>query len=135
MGFRTGSIGTCWSVEPGKGNYTKVRLSVNRKNKESGQYEQDFSGFCLFIGQAHAKAQQLKPRSRIKLGEVDVSTTYNKAVGKEYVDYKVFDFELVDDQSNTSQRPERSAPAPAGNESSDTSDENEDDDEDGQLPF
>ncbi len=95
MGFRTGAYATCWSVEQGRGNFTKVRLSISRKNRE-GVYEQDFSGFCMFIGTAHAKAEKLKERDRIKLGDVDVSTTFNKEQNKEYVNYKVFDFEPVE---------------------------------------
>ena len=61
----------------------------------TGEYEQDFSGFCTFIGNAHSKASQLKPRDRIKLGECDVSTTYHKDTKTEYVNYAVFDFEMA----------------------------------------
>lgn len=95
MGFRQGAYCSIWSVEPGKGNFTKVRLSVSRKNKD-GQYEQDFTGFCTFISQAHAKAARLKERDRIKLGEVDVSNSYDKERKKEYTNFKVFDFEMAD---------------------------------------
>ncbi|MBR3741706.1 MAG: hypothetical protein IKN04_14840 [Clostridia bacterium] len=95
MGFRTGSYATCFSIEPGKGNFTKVRLSISKKNKETGQYEQDFSGYCTFIGNAHALASRLKERDRIKLGDIDVSNTYDKEAKKEYVNYKVFSFDIV----------------------------------------
>lgn len=95
MGFKKDAYATCWSVKEGKGNSLRVRLSVSRKNKE-GEYEQDFSGFCTFIGTAKVKAERLKPKDRIKLGDVDVSTWYNKEKGVEYVTYKVFDFEMAD---------------------------------------
>ena len=95
MGFRQGAYCSIWSIEPGKGNFTKVRLSVSRKNKD-GQYEQDFAGFCTFISQAHAKAARLKEKDRIKLGEVDVSNSYDKEKKKEYTNFKVFDFEMAD---------------------------------------
>jgi len=95
MGFRTGAYGTVFGVEPGKGNFTKVRLSISRKNKDTGAFEQDFSGFCTFIGNAHALASRLKERDRIKLGDVDVSNSYDKESKKEYVNYKVFSFEIV----------------------------------------
>lgn len=94
MGFRPKAFATVWGVEPGKGNFTKVRLSVSRKNKD-GEYEQDFAGFCTFIGTAHAKAAKLKERDRIQLGDTDVSTTYDSVKKKEYVNYKVFDFEYA----------------------------------------
>lgn len=94
MGFRKNAYSTVWSVEEGRGNTLKVRLSTSRKNRD-GEYEQDFSGFCTFIGNAKAKAEKLKPKDRIKLGDVDVTTWYNKEKGIEYVTYKVFDFELA----------------------------------------
>ena len=50
MGFRNGGYATVWSVESTRPNVTKVRLSTSRKNKQTGEYEQDFSGFCNFVG-------------------------------------------------------------------------------------
>ena len=97
MGFRQGCYASVWSTELSKtGNTTRVRLSVSRKNKMTGEYEQDFSGFCTFIGNAHKMAAALKERDRIKILECDVSTTYDKEKKVEYVNYKVFDFEMAD---------------------------------------
>lgn len=92
MGFRTGAFATVWSIEE-KGKVTKVRVSTSRKNRDTGEYEQDFSGFCAFVANAKAKAAKLRERDRIKLGDVDVTTTYDKERNKEYVNYTVFDFE------------------------------------------
>lgn len=97
MGFRTGSYATCWSIEPGRGNFTKVRMSITRKNRDTGEYEQEFSGFVMMIGQAHAKAQRLHERDRIRLGDVDVTNTYDKEHNREYVNFKCFDFTMADD--------------------------------------
>lgn len=47
MGFRTGAFAKVWEVTPMSDTSTKVRISVSRKNKQSGEYEQDFSGFVL----------------------------------------------------------------------------------------
>lgn len=99
MGFRSGAYAKVWSAEQGKGNFTKVKLSVSRKQQD-GTYATDFNGFCTFIGNAHAKASKLKGDERIKLGDVDVSTNYNKEQHKEYVNYKVFDFEFTDGQGD-----------------------------------
>lgn len=115
MGFRNGAFATVWSVEPGKGNFSKVRLSVSRKNKD-GQYEQDFAGFCTFIGQAHAKADRLRKRDRIKLGEVDVSNPYDKEKQKEYINYKVFDFEMADTETSSASTPVSGNPAEGEND-------------------
>ena len=95
-GFRQNSYATIWSVEPGKGNFTNVRLSISRKNKETGQYEDEFSGFCMFIGEARAKAEHLKERDRIRLGDIDVTRRYDKEKQKEYYTFKVFSFEMAD---------------------------------------
>ena len=74
-----------------------MRLNISRKNKDTGEYEQDFSGYVMMIGTANAKAQRLHEKDRIRLGDVDVTTTYNKEQQKEYVNYKCFDFEMADD--------------------------------------
>ena len=95
MGFRTGAFATVWSVEEGKGKFSKVRLSISRKDRD-GQYVQDFSGFCDFIGAAHAKAGKLRERDRIKLGDTDVSSRYDKDQRREFTNFKVFDFEYAD---------------------------------------
>lgn len=102
MGFRKDAWASVWSVEEGRGNTIKVRLSTSRKIKDSEDYEQDFSGFCTFIGNARAKAEKLKPKDRIKLGDVEVTTWYNKEKGVEYVTYKVFDFETFNSSLSSS---------------------------------
>lgn len=97
MGFRTGAYAKCWSVEPKTDSITRLRISISKKSKATGEYEQDFSGFVTVIGTAAAKnAAKLKEGDRIKLGDVDVSTSYDKERNKEYVNYKVFSFELAD---------------------------------------
>lgn len=95
MGFRTGAYAKVWEVKPMSDVSTKIRVSVSRKNKETGEYEQDFSGFVMAIGSAAArKASNLKEGDRIKLGDIDVSTRYDKEKKTSYVNYKVFSFEL-----------------------------------------
>lgn len=46
MGFRTGAFAKVWEVTPMSDTSTKVRISVSRKNKQSGEYEQDFPASC-----------------------------------------------------------------------------------------
>ena len=115
MGFRKDAYATVWEVSRVSDSMTKGRISVSRKDRQTGQYETDFSGFVSFIGTAAAsKALDLHERDRIKLGDVDVSTRYDKENGKEYINYKVFSFEK-DDGSNSSAQ--QSAPAePSNNE-------------------
>ena len=95
MGFRTGAYAKVWEVTPMSDTSTKVRMSISRKNKQSGEYEQDFSGFVLAIGTAAAKkAASLKEGNRIKLGDVDVTTKYDKEKKVTYTNFKMFYFEL-----------------------------------------
>lgn len=101
MGFRTGSYAKVWDVDPKSDTKTVVRLSISRKNRATGEYEQDFAGFVAFVGTACAKkAATLKPNTSIKLGDVDVSTYYNKESKKEYTYFKCFDFEYAGDSAN-----------------------------------
>ena len=102
MGFKNGAYAKCWSFEQSSPKVTKVRLSVSRKT-DSG-YESDCSGFVSFIGRATEKAKGLSEGARIRLDECDVSTRYDKANKKEYINYKVFDFSLPDEDSPGGQR-------------------------------
>lgn len=104
----------------------KVRISISRKKKDSDEYEQEFSGFCTFIGTAKAKAEKLKIKDRIKLGDVDVTTWYDKEKKVEYVTYKVFDFELFSntEQSNTSKSTNKTSALEDDVEDGDVDEEN-----------
>ncbi len=95
MGFRSGAYCTIWSVERKTDTVTRCRVSISRKDKNTGEYVQDFGGFLSFIGTACAKkALSLHEKQRIKLGDVDVSNRYDKASGKEYTNFNVYSFEL-----------------------------------------
>lgn len=106
MGFRKDAYATVWSTEPVSDVQTKARISISRKDRQTGEYVTDFSGFVSFFGTAAAKrAAGLKERDRIKLGDVDVSNRYDKEKNQTFTNYKVFSFELADGSSvqNTTQ--------------------------------
>ena len=110
MGFRTGAFAKVWEVKPFSDTSTKLRISVSRKNKQSGEYEQDFSGYVDAVGTAAAKkAACLKEGDRIKLGDVDVVTKFVKEKNTTYTNYKMFSFELDGDtaapKANTEPQP------------------------------
>ena len=97
MGFRTNTYATIWSVEPVSDTLTKARISISRKNKQTGEYDTDFGGFVSFIGTVAAKkAACLKERDRIRLGDVDVSNKYDKEKKVTYTNFKVFSFDVAD---------------------------------------
>nr|DAX24612.1 MAG TPA: Single-stranded DNA-binding protein, BARTONELLA HENSELAE, SINGLE-STRAND BINDING.1A [Caudoviricetes sp.] len=111
MGFRTGAYAKVWEVSPMSDTSTKIRISVSRKNKQTGEYEQDFSGFVLCIGTAAAKkASLLHEGSRIKIGDCDVTTKYDAEKKTTYTNFKLFSFEDADGDTTSSNptEPERS---------------------------
>lgn len=97
MGFRNGAYATVWSVEEKSSTKTKVNLSVSRKNKNTGEYETEFSGFVDFVGTANAaKALKLSRKDRIKLGDVDVVTWKPEGGDKYHTTFKAFGFEELE---------------------------------------
>lgn len=111
MGFRSNSYAKVWSVEPISDVNTKLRISISRKNRQTNEYEQDFSGFVSCIGTATAKrAASLKEGDKIKLGDVDVSTRYDKDKGVQYTNFKVFSFEI--DNGTPTAKTDRTDPQP-----------------------
>lgn len=114
MGFRTGAFATVWKVEPKSDHVTTVQLSVSRKDRDSGEYVTDFSGFVAFIGSLNANnAAKLQARDRIKLGDVDVSTNYVAEKGMTYTNYKVFSFEDASGPGSYNSNTSASDPTPS----------------------
>ena len=101
MGFRRGAYATVWSVEPVSDTMTKCRISIQRKDKQTGAYTDEFSGFVSFFGTANAgEASLLKERNRIKLGDVDVRSKYDKEKRITYYNFSVFSFDKLSDGSS-----------------------------------
>lgn len=104
MGFRQGAFATVWDVEQKSDRWTKIRVSISRKNKDTDEYEEEFSGFIDCIGSTCApKAAKLQKRDRIKLGNVDVTTSFNKERGVTYTNFKMTSFERADEAGNQTQ--------------------------------
>ena len=95
MGFRKDAYCTVWSVDPVSDVQTKARISISRKDKQTGEYIEDFSGFVSFFGTAAAKkAASLKERDRIKLGDVDVRSKYDREKKVTYYNFNVYSFDI-----------------------------------------
>lgn len=118
MGFRKEAFATIWSVESTSDTLTKARISISRKNKQTGGYDTDFSGFVRFVGTAVAKkAAGLKEKDRIRLGDVDVTNKYDKEKNVTYTNYKIFSFETqneIDGGSRNTESPEPKKPVDDG---------------------
>lgn len=117
MAFSQNAWAKVWSVERNDKS-TKVRLSTSRKNKDTDEYEQDFSGFVTLAGTAHKQAANLKEGDRIQIGSCAVTSRYDKENKKEYINFTVFSYETGDGQSAPAQKSTKAA-APADNSSED----------------
>lgn len=107
MGFRTGAYASVWDVTPVNDRNTKIRISTSNKNKTTGQYEQDFSGFVLCLGTAcAAKAAGLTKGARIKLGDVDTTNRYDSEKKITYTNHKMFSFDVMDSSGGNNDQPE-----------------------------
>lgn len=101
MGFRNNAYAKVWKSED-KGNYSIVELSTSKKNKQTDQYETDFSSkFVRFIGQAHTDIKNTQDGDRIKLTEVEVTNSYNKETKQGYTNFLVYGFEPIESASST----------------------------------
>ena len=92
--FSTGVYFKVWGVV-NKGKFSEVDCSTSVKNKNTGNYETDFSSkFVRFIGNAHKKAPQAG--EKIKITSCGVQNVYEKDGQRQYLKnpaYLVFDFE------------------------------------------
>ncbi len=94
MGFRNNTFATVWEVKSVSNTMTRARISISKKNKNTGEYEQDFGGWVAFIGTGCAgKAARLKERDKIRILEVDVDNRYVKEKQTTYTNFKIFAFE------------------------------------------
>jgi len=94
MGFRTGAYAKVWEIEPVRETATKIRISTSRKDRQTGEYEQDFSGYVLCIGTATAaNAAKLRKGDGIRIGDCEVTTRYDKDRKVTYTNYRIYSFE------------------------------------------
>ena len=85
-----------------KGNYSVCKISISKKNKQSGKTETDFVGKVRFVGNAHL--QRPLADQKIKITNCGVSNCYVKDGKLEFQNiptYIVFGYELQDDNGAT----------------------------------
>ena len=101
-GFRDGAYARVWDIRRVDGkNATDIRISISSKNKETGEYRDDFAGFVRCYGGANAKAANLQQKDRIKLTSTSVSNSYNKEKNETKYYFSVFDFEPAEPFTNS----------------------------------
>ena len=138
MGFRQDSYARVWSVE-NKGNYSTARISISRKDKNTGAYTTDFQdGYVRLVGQAHTAFQGVqideKKGISIKISSCEVTNVYTAPDGKvSYTPhYTIFGLEIQDGNSNNKGNNINSVNT---NNGSDGFMNIPDDIDDGELPF
>lgn len=94
--FSNNSYAKLWEIKEIKDKYSNVRISTSTKNKETGEYEDDFNGFARMVGQAHQQLQYMSERDRFKIIRCGVSNKYDKEKKTTYWNCVVFEIEVVD---------------------------------------
>lgn len=94
MGLHNGCWAKVWEVKPGEKN-TILRVSISRKDKNTGNYVDDFTGYLKLVGEAQKMSGELLVADRIKIGSCDVSTRYEKDTKKTYVNYTIFSIDEI----------------------------------------
>lgn len=115
MAFSNNNYATIWEIRTTKGKAMNVRLSTSRKDKNTGDYETDFSDYCFFVGKAAEKVKSCKAKDRVRLLETSVTSRWDKEQKKNFYTFTVWDIEMADGKGGRSQSsvvpPKTSAPA------------------------
>ncbi len=111
MGFREGAFARIWSVND-EGKYSTANVSISKKNKETGEYNVEFSdAYVRLVGSAHQAAKELGLPTReefdcssdkgvtIKISSCDVTNNYDAEKKKLYTNCVVFGFEIPDNNN------------------------------------
>ena len=123
MGFRQDSYARVWSVE-NKGNYSTAKISISRKDKNTGVYTTVFQdGYVRLVGQAHTAFQGVqideKKGISIKISSCEVTNVYTAPDGKvSYTPhYTIFGLEIQDGNSNNKAKNTNSTNTDSGSDS------------------
>ena len=94
--FSAGSFAKLWEIRKREEKYTDIRISTSRKNKDTGEYEQDFGDFARLVGKAHEAADHLEDGDRFKIVKCGVENHYNKEKKVTYYNFVIFEIEMDD---------------------------------------
>ncbi len=102
MGFRDGAYCKLWKLKTDR-KFPDGQITISRKNKDTGEYVTDYQGFVSFVGAAAEKVVKLKEGARFQIKGCDVSRTYDKEKGREYINFRIFDLESQDEDKSQEQ--------------------------------
>lgn len=102
MGFRKGAYATVWEVKPVSDTFVKARISISKKNKDTGAYEADFEDYVGFSGSVAAKnAMSLHEKDRIQIGDCDIRNKYDREKKMKYYNFLIYSFENANSPAAT----------------------------------
>ena len=94
MSLRSGAYATIWEVRNNNGTVS-VNLSTSRKDKSTGNYVTDWSGWMTVYADQDAMLQ-LPRKTRIIIGDFAVSNRYDKETHQTNTHYSLFGYRLAD---------------------------------------
>lgn len=94
MSLRSGAYATIWEVRNNNGTVS-VNLSTSRKDKTTGHYVTDWSGWMTVYADQDAMLQ-LPRKTRIIIGDFAVSNRYDKETHQTNTHYSLFGYRLAD---------------------------------------
>lgn len=100
--LRPGCFATVWEVKKDKWDNFVARVTVSRKDKNTGEYVTDFSdGYVRFKYEAEEKIKRLDPKAKKKIKVLDFGVTRKKADdGNFYTTVYIYDFDTDGDSTN-----------------------------------
>ena len=99
--FANNNYAKVWKIYPPKKKeqkFTLVQMSTSQKDKKSGEYNTDFSGYVRLIGTAFEKSKELEAKDSIKIVKCGVTTSYDKKEDKSYETFLIFDFDFANEK-------------------------------------
>ena len=103
--FSAGSYAKIWEIKAINANYSDIRISTSKKDKETGEYKQDFGGYVRMVGQAHKAMETLKESDSFKIIRCGVENHYNKEKKTTYNTFVIFEVEADNVQTSSAEDP------------------------------
>ena len=105
--FSVGAYAKIWEIKAINANYSDIRISTSKKDKNTGEYTQDFGGYVRMVGQAHEQMSYLSEKDSFKIVRCGVENRYDKEKKTTYNNFVIFEIETdsdkkapVDDKDN-----------------------------------
>lgn len=94
--FSVNSYAKIWEIKNISDNYSDVRISTSKKDKDSGEYSQDFGDTVRLVGQAHEQMKYMSEGDKFKILRCGVTNKWDKEKKRMYVNYVIFEVEFED---------------------------------------